>query len=102
MCLKLVYVCLLNLPVLSGKSCQASSQNTIRFKNKYRSSFKVNGLERLSFKQNPLNGVLILNIEYFPKSKKDTYETRCTPDNDFHLFDTLDNDFHFGFQEQKV
>ena len=53
--------CLLSLPIFSGKVCQASNQKTTRVKNRNRSSFKVKGLEKLSFKSIPLNGVLTLN-----------------------------------------
>ena len=59
---KLVYVCLLSLPFFSGKVCQASNQKTTRVKNRNRSSFRANGLEKLLFKRIPLNGVLTLNI----------------------------------------
>ena len=45
----------------SGKACQASNQKTTRVKNKNRSSFKLKGLEKLSFKRIPLNGVITLN-----------------------------------------
>ena len=61
-CLKLVKVCLLNLPSFKGCDSQVSSQLTILVKKIKRSSLTVKGRHEESFKRIFLYGIFTLNM----------------------------------------